>query len=80
MFLEAGLPEDQIGEVLGHFYTFNAAPEILTLTDYATAKAIYVVMDGRIASQDTLSPVARYVISLGNRLTEWETKGGQLNS
>ena len=80
MFLEAGLPEERIDEVLGYFHIFKDAPEILTLTDYITAKTLYRVMDRRIPSKDVLSPVARYVISLGNRLSEWEAKVGQLNS
>jgi hypothetical protein len=80
MFLQAGLPEDQLDGVLGYFHAFDSAPEIQTLSDYLMAKATYAMMDRRLPPKEVLSPVARYVISLGARIAEWDAKVAKLNS
>jgi hypothetical protein len=74
MFRDAGLPEDQIDGVLSYFHAFDSASEIFTLTECTTAKDTYAVMDRQMPPKDVHSPVARYVISLGARITEWEEK------
>lgn len=73
-FLSAGVPEDQIDIALGNFYGSGGAPEITCAGDYTAAKSLYAVMDASVPSHDTHSAVARYVITLGARMTEGETK------
>lgn len=75
MFLAAGLPADQVDDVLDYFQTFGRAAKITSLSDYETATALYRVMDDRLAPDDLYSPAARYVISLGEQISEWD-KGG----
>lgn len=73
-FLSAGVPEDQIEIALGNFYGSGGAPEITCMGDYTAAKSLYAVMDASVPPQDMHSAVARYVITLGARMTEWEMR------
>lgn len=78
-FLSAGIPEDQIEITLSHFYGHGGAPEIISEGDYRAAKALYAVMDAAVPPRDLHSPVARYVIALGARMTEWEARNSLIS-
>ena len=73
-FLSAGVPEDKIDIALSDFYSRGGAPEITSMADYTAAHALYGAMDASVPPDDLHSPVARYVISLGARMAEWEAK------
>lgn len=79
MFLAAGMPEDHIDKALSRFHAFGDSPKILSLSDYEAAKTIYAAMDARVDPDDVHSPVARYLISLGARIADWEDKVARLN-
>ena len=79
-FLSAGVPEDQIEIALENFYGLGGAPEITCTGDYVAAKSLYAVMDASVPPQDTHSAVARYVITLGARMTEWEMRNSPTSS
>jgi len=72
MLLSSGLTEDQTDSVVEHFLTFRETPQITSVSDWETARAIYTVMDGALDPADLHSPAARYTISLGTRIAEWE--------
>lgn len=74
MFLSIGLTEDQIDTLLDRFLAFGDAAKITSISDCKTATAIYVVMDGYLHPGDLYSPAARYLISLGTRITAWEDR------
>lgn len=71
-FLSAGVPADQIDITLGHFFGQGVAPEITSEGEYRAAKALYAVMDASMPPKNFHSPMARYVITLGARVAEWE--------
>lgn len=79
MFLEAGLPEDQIDSVLDHFLSFGHAPKITSWSDYETARSTYAVMDAYLDADDTFTPVGRYLVSLGAEIIAWEDRAARLN-
>lgn len=72
MFLAAGLPKDQIEDVLEYFRAFGGAAKITSLTDYETALSTCAVMEARLDADDVHSPPARYLISLTDRIADWE--------
>ncbi|QDA35650.1 hypothetical protein E4191_15860 (plasmid) [Paracoccus liaowanqingii] len=74
MLLVAGMSADQIDTVLEGFYAFGGASEIMSLNDYATAIRNYDVLENCVAPDDAHSPVARYLISLGARMADWEDR------
>lgn len=71
----AGVPNDQIEIALDHLYGHGGAPTITSEHDYRAAKALYAAMDASVPPQDLHSPMARYVLTLGVRMTEWEARG-----
>lgn len=73
-FLSAGVPNDQIEIALGYLYGRGGAPVITSEDDYRAAKALYAAMDASVPPQDLHSPMARYVLTLGMRMTEWEAR------
>ncbi|QDA35655.1 hypothetical protein E4191_15890 (plasmid) [Paracoccus liaowanqingii] len=77
MFLAAGMPEDQVDNVLDHFHAVGEAADIISVAEYETAKSIHEVMDASVPSGDLHSPVARYLISLGARIAAWEDQNIQ---
>lgn len=72
MFLAAGMPKDQLEEVLDHFHAAGEAAEITSVAEYEAARSTYEVMDASVPSGDFHSPTARYLISLGARMVAWE--------
>ncbi|TGN55942.1 hypothetical protein E4L95_14605 [Paracoccus liaowanqingii] len=74
MFLAAGMPKDQLEEVLDYFHAAGEAPAITSVIDYEAARTIYGVMDASMPSGDLHSPTARYLISLGARIVAWESQ------
>ncbi|WP_168217416.1 hypothetical protein [Paracoccus liaowanqingii] len=46
----------------------------MSLNDYATAIRNYDVLENCVAPDDAHSPVARYLISLGARMADWEDR------
>lgn len=79
-FLSAGVPEDQMEVALENFYGLGGAPEITCTGDYAAAKSLYAVMDASVPPNDMHSAAARYVITLGARMTEWEMRNSPTSS
>lgn len=75
IFLAAGLPEDQIDEVLAYLQTFGGAAKITSLSDYITARSTCAVMDERLDEDDVHSSAAHYLIALLDRIADWEDRG-----
>lgn len=75
-FLAAGMPREQVEIALEHFERHKTAPRIETAGDYAVASAFYQRLDAALPPHDVHSLSARYVISLGTRMAEWEIKAG----
>lgn len=72
MFLAAGVPEDQIEDVLEYFRAFGGAAKIISVTDYEISLSSRAVMEERLDADDVHSPAARYLIALVERIADWE--------
>lgn len=73
-FISAGMPKTQIETALSYFEETGTAPLITSQREYVAARATYVRMDASLSPDELFSPVARYILSLGVQLSEWERK------
>lgn len=74
-YLAAGTPKHQIEAALGYFEQTGTAPAITSPSEYAAARETYARMDACLPPEELFSPVARYILSLGVQLSEWERRG-----
>ena len=73
-FLMAGMSQSQIDAALSNFELTGEALAITSKTEYWAARATYARMDGSRPSDELFSSDARYILSLGEKLAEWERK------
>lgn len=71
-FLKAGMSPIQIDAALHCFEDTGEALSISSQAEYIAARAAYARMDASLPPDELFSAVARYVLSLGVKVAEWE--------
>jgi hypothetical protein len=68
------MSQNQIDAALTHFELTAKTFDITSKAEYLAERETYARMEASLLPDELFSSVARYILSLGMRLAEWERK------